>query len=475
MLRQQATVSVTSSAAASCAAKRMARTTRRTYKSLALTVTFKHPEFDMDDYELLSRGTAFLLGVDTPVDLDDRAFGGHLEKEELRREMKTFKKKHGYSPANPGGEMKDMSWLEFAPREHRPQVHIIASSHVLSPFLWKEYYPHEWLAHVGKEHCKYALDVLDGPGNSIASIPLDAEPFHHPEGRDVALAHFQNEKEVLGRLKKLGVEILHPRKSDDLYEKGENILFEGYAIADDGTEQPQQIPEQPEHKKEKDNDSDSEVDVRMFHPHSQTGTLAFHTNDRFFAMTPSPLPEGLCGAPAVDAKGRCCGVVEGIVPVDHENKNVAGSAAFMPHFILAPFIEVVERQMLRAMMDEDMFQMIVTAKKTNTIGGGIFKLKDDGSYSSNTTYEEATDSMIESLKKQCSKEEFDAVMNVIEQERKEISRIMKEEGTSDMGEVAQRVRRQTLAVRDMIHTQYRKHYPERQAFIPGQSVPKPTE
>ncbi|KAL7575915.1 hypothetical protein ACA910_000715 [Epithemia clementina (nom. ined.)] len=420
---------------------------KSSYKSLALTVTFKHPDFKMDDYEILCRGSAFLLSVDPPLLQDQGSKFAHLESEEWRRKMKAFKREKGYTPANPGGDMKDMGWLEFVPREYRPNVHIVASSHVMSPFLWKDYYPQDWLNHVRKDHCRYSLDVFDAPGNSIGSFPLEAEPFHHPEGRDVALAHFSDEPETLPKLRKLGVEVLHLRNDDDLYEKGESMVFDGYAVTGDDRLKKQDGDEE---KKQDDDD-----DTRVFFPYKDTGTLSFHTNDRFFANTPNPLPEGLCGAPAVDAKGRCCGVVEGIVPLDSEHKKLAGHAAFMPHFIMNPFIQLVERQMTRAIMDEDLFQMVVTAKKTNTIGGGVFKMKGDGTYSTDATWEDANRSMIEQLKKQCSKEEFDAMMAVMADEKAEVERILKEEG-GDLGEITKRVRAKTMAIRQMVHDQYRR-------------------
>lgn len=170
---------------------------RRGMKSLAFTTYFKHPDFGMDDYEYLSRSTAFLLAVDPPDPSGDGPYG-HLEAAEMQRKIRDFKREKGYTPAtgNPGGDAKDMGWLQFIPREHRPNVHVVCSSHVVSPFLWLDYYPHDWLTQVRQEHCKYQLDVYDSqnPEQPLGSYELHNSPIHHPEGRDIALLHLKDEE-----------------------------------------------------------------------------------------------------------------------------------------------------------------------------------------------------------------------------------------------------------------------------------------
>ena len=126
----------------------------RSIKSLALSVYFKQADFGMKDYEILSRASAFLLAVDPPEPLADDGPYGHLQANERKRKYKMHLQDHEYTPV--GGpedrELKDLGWLEFAPREVRPTVHCVCSSHVLAPFLWKDYYPQEWLSKVKQEH-----------------------------------------------------------------------------------------------------------------------------------------------------------------------------------------------------------------------------------------------------------------------------------------------------------------------------------
>jgi hypothetical protein len=130
-----------------------AQVPKRSVKSLALSVYFKQPDFGMKDYEILSRASAFLLAVDPPEPKVEDGPYGHLEKNERERKMKMYSQDHKYTPAGgPERELKDLGWLEFAPREVRPAVHCVCSSHVLAPFLWKEYYPQDWLGKVKQEH-----------------------------------------------------------------------------------------------------------------------------------------------------------------------------------------------------------------------------------------------------------------------------------------------------------------------------------
>ena len=125
----------------------------RSIKSLALSVYFKQPDLGVKDYEILSRASAFLLAVDPPEVETKEGPYGHLEKNEQDRKLKLHKQNKKYTPVGgPERELKDLGWLEFAPREVRPTVHVVCSSHVLAPFLWKNYYQQDWLKKVKQDH-----------------------------------------------------------------------------------------------------------------------------------------------------------------------------------------------------------------------------------------------------------------------------------------------------------------------------------
>ena len=131
---------------------------QRRIRSLALSVYFKNPDFGMKQYEILSRATAFLLGVD-PFYEPPRKEGkeskyDHLGGSEKRRAERNLKRSYALEPAAgpPGRTPQELGWLEFCPTRHRPIAHCVASSHVLAPWRWKQYYPQEWVSHIEPKH-----------------------------------------------------------------------------------------------------------------------------------------------------------------------------------------------------------------------------------------------------------------------------------------------------------------------------------
>lgn len=443
---------------------------KRPIKSLALSVYFKQPDFGMREFEILSRASCFLLGVDPPEPEPEDGPYGHLRAAQQKRDIKQYKFQHKYSPAGGAGrKIMELGWLEFVPRELRPQVHVVCSSHVLSPFLWNDYYPQDWLTQVRQEHCVYSLEVFDPrqpAKGSLAKLALNAQPFHHPEGRDIALLHFKEEESSLQMLKKLGVDILHLRDPDKLYEKGEQMFFDGFVVSEPNTadgqrsdkeksQQQQQPPQQQSSTSTALSSSTEDDDNRIFFPYTEQGNLSMHTNDRFFSSTPEPLPEGLCGACVLDTDGDVCGTVEGIVPVTHKDTRLAGSAAFLPSFVMKHFIDYVERGLLEKMMPQELFQMVVTAKKTNSIGGGVFKADKEGTFTNESDWEEAYDIALKTLKSKYSQTEVDAILTAVHRERDEVLEMMDKEG-GDVDDIVRRVRLKTMELRELVRDQVRQ-------------------
>lgn len=446
----------------------------RSIKSLALSVYFKQPDLGMKDYEILSRASSFLLAVDPdPSSGDADGPYDHLAKNERDRTLKMHKQTSKYTPAgHPGDQrtLQELGWLEYAPREVRPMVHCVCSSHVLSPYLWKNYYPQDWLNKVRQEHCAYSLEVFDNDPEtmktvSLGKFALNPYPIHHPEGKDIALIHLKQEEAALKIITEdLGVEILTLRDLDEIYDKGDEVTFDGYVVAEANQADSKTFgrgnddSSQDNAASENISTSSKEDDDRIFYPYNESGKLTFHTRDRFFATTPEPLPEGLCGGPVLDSNDMVCGIVEGIVSKDHKNKDIAGSAALMPNYEMAPFIDYAERFMLQKILPKNLFQKAVTAKTTGQLGGGIFQKDDQGNMQpsgNSLTYEEAFDRAVDQLKENHTEEEVNAILNTVQRERKEVLEIMDKEG-GDLDEIAERVRLRTLQVREMIHEEYRK-------------------
>lgn len=308
----------------------------------------------------------------------------------------------------------------------------------------------------------YSLEVFDNDPEtmetlSLGKFALNPYPIHHPEGKDIALIHLKQEEETLKMLTDLGVEILRLRDLDEIYDKGDEVTFDGYVVAEANQADSETFGD-GKNDDDSSQENDEDEDGRVFYPYNESGKLSFHTRDRFFATTPEPLPEGLCGGPVLDSNDMVCGIVEGIVSKDHKNKDIAGSAALMPNYVMAPFIDYAERFMLQKILPKNLFKKAVTAKETGQLGGGIFQKDDQGNMQpsgSSLTYEEAFDRAVDQLKENHTEEEVNAILNTVQRERKEVLEILDKEG-GDLDEVAERVRARTLQVREMIHEEYRK-------------------
>lgn len=246
---------------------RTASNSNRSIRSLALNVHFKHPDLGMKDYEILSRASAFLLSVDPidPVDNEDQSSPfGHLQKSQEQRDKLIHKESYSPDPAGgPKRDVQDLSWLEFCPGKHRPLVHLVTASHVLAPWKWKNYYPHPWLDIVNQEHVRYSIDVFDNNTDGsasdsstktepLATFALNPYPIHHPsEDIDLAIIHLKQEETTLNHLKSLGVEVLHLRHLDTLFEQGDAVLFDGYELAEEHYEYMEKMQKNMEEKESK--------------------------------------------------------------------------------------------------------------------------------------------------------------------------------------------------------------------------------
>ena len=169
----------------------------------------------------------------------------------------------------------------------------------------KEFEIRRLMHYITSSHCSaYSLEVFDNDPEtmetvSLGKFALNPYPIHHPEGKDIALIHLKQEEETLKILTEdLGVDILRLRDLDGIYDKGDEVTFDGYVVAEANQADSETFGGEAS---QDDNDSSSktsendEEDDRVFYPYSETGNLSFHTRDRFFATTPEPLPEGLCG------------------------------------------------------------------------------------------------------------------------------------------------------------------------------------
>lgn len=413
---------------------------QRTIHSLALSVYFRHPDFGMKDFEILSRASAFLLAVDPPEPVEEpESMYSHLDQAQKERAARKLKEDYTMEPAGgPPRFVEDLGWLEFCPQKFRPVVHCVAASHVLSPWAWKNYYPQDWLSQVGPEHCVYSLEVYDqeSPNEALAKFGLSPSPIHDPSGRDLAIIHLKHEETALQHMKDLGVQVHYLRKDNSVFEKGEEVVFDGFNISEDSIAAQENIELKGKEPKE---------DTRVFFPYSETGILLAGSPDRFVATTPSPLPEGVCGGPVLDKEGKVCGIVEGIVPPTHENKEMAGAASFIPSPLIGEFIDHAEHHMLEQIVPEKLFSKIESMKSGKGYEPDQPEMNEEGR--EDRKEEEgvtmAYNDLVENMKKSATIEEAEAVLHTVRRERDEVIDILKREG-GDADEIIKRVRQKTL-------------------------------
>jgi hypothetical protein len=285
---------------------------------------------------------------------------------------------------------------------------------------------------------------------------------------DIALEH----------LKKMGVQPLNlhtihelEKSTDPVFEAGDEVYFHGFEVyeankVDDEILSPK--------------DLNSQDDERIFHPYYASGIQTFGSPDRFLAKTSNPLPEGLCGGPVLTTQHNrkqplfLRGVVEGIVPTNHENSELAGAASFLPAYRVREFVDFAERIMLEQIIEPELFKRVVDIKENherqskatvmgqdqtensnskddvikdpNMLSGmeGI-STEDDDTPNIDSRYQE----IVASLHKHHAPKEVDAILATVEREQKEVLEILKKEG-GDMDDIIAQVRKRTYEERDRV-------------------------
>lgn len=456
--------------------RRSSTLSKTSMKSLALSVHFKHPDLGMKEYEILSRASAFLLSVDPVIPSAISTKGSlsyaHLAKSQRDKDDMNLKQNYLHEPAGgPPRDVKELRWLEFCPGTFRPLVHIMASSHVLSPWRWKDYYPQPWLKLVNQDHVRYSIDVYDSSEGlqknakkSLCTFGLNPYPIHHPNDMDLALIHLKSEGEALKHMQALGVEMLHLTDNNTLFERNDEVIFEGFEIMEDNLEHFERIHDDIESRKLQQN---AEEDVRVFMPYKTKGNLIFASPRRFIAKTPAPLPEGLCGGPVLDDAGCVCGIVEGIIPKDHKDKALAGAASFIPYFRVREFVDYAERLMLEKIVPKLLFDKVVQLKKGNALNE---RTETSNTDAKTINFDETYSTMIDQIRANRTPEQVDAILGTVEREQQEILQIIDQDG-GDLDEIIAKVRANTRLRQREILQQIASDNPciEEAAFLESES------
>ena len=338
-------------------------------RKLALSVSswFCVPEQGMKEFEVLSRASAFLV---------KSRFNG---------------KGKGSQHTFPKGVLEnidgvDLETLSQEQKDHLkkihsfvPKYHIVTASHVVAPWMWPKCYPDDWLQHLNHNQTHSTVELRDAQGVFITQSECLPVSYHHPT-RDLAILHFDEEashSEILFGLDFEVPELLLPpladtevdiRASDvassdgeentptgDLYSYvrgdglGGRLQFVGHDVTDvndiggmGGT-----LAGMRAHG-----------DNRRPIPQRTLGALHGRTNAQVFCTTSIPLTDGMCGGPVLwdsskvqpvnDSTNKkssddvIVGMVEGIVPLDYQDKALRGLAVFVESPIINEFIEAIE-------------------------------------------------------------------------------------------------------------------------------------
>lgn len=212
---------------------------------------------------------------------------------------------------------------------HGPGYHVVTSSHNLAPWRFPKYYPEPFLEYVNEEHIHYTLEVRNSQGEAVSSIDITPNSFHHPS-RDIGIAHFdKDEAKALSIFKTLMFEKLDIEKYR--VNDGEDVVFHGHEVSTNPTE-------------EEDVNTPAGKDLRLSIPRTYTGRVLGHSAYQTFCRTlDGVLSQGMCGGPVVGRRGTICGLIEGIVPPEHPDESLQGTAVIIDSVDVLSFVGSVER------------------------------------------------------------------------------------------------------------------------------------
>jgi gas vesicle protein len=125
-------------------------------------------------------------------------------------------------------------------------------------------------------------------------------------------------------------------------------------------------------------------------------------------------------------------VVEGIVPMNHENKSMAGAASFIPSPRIRDFLDFAEHEMLQKIVPDDVFKKVVNIKAGNELKANEKEMEMAPSSSSSpqegSEIEGLYGNIVESMRKHHTVEEVDAILATVDKERKEVTEFLEKEG-----------------------------------------------
>lgn len=159
---------------------------------------FRLPEQGMDDFELLSRASGFLIA-----------------RQDCKEEA----------------------------------VHIVSSAHVVHPFAFPNYYPveeHAWLKFVNENNVLTKFEIRERTGGEVIfSMDLHEKVFRH-DTRDVCVLHPENQQEFLKALRDIPGhttrEHILQLENDEAAREKSDVMFVGHQIIEASGALQEQLP-----------------------------------------------------------------------------------------------------------------------------------------------------------------------------------------------------------------------------------------
>ena len=238
--------------------------------------------------------------------------------------------------------------------KHNSKYHVLTAAHAVAPWKFPKLYPHEWLRFVNQDHTIFTAETRHEDGTMMSQLDLLPSAFFHPT-RDLAVLHFENEKEALEVLEFSDIDCrleLTEENQIDM-DLNEDIIFHGYDVEATPFTQ------------------DYRTDKKRF-LRAARGKPILRTKFQIFCPTLPVLTDGMCGGPvcksvtSTDGSLKIvCGLLEGIVPSNFSQERLRNAAVFVESGQIREFLADIEEGRIEP-MESGSVQSIVGKNQGDT-------------------------------------------------------------------------------------------------------------
>jgi hypothetical protein len=219
----------------------------------------------------------------------------------------------------------------------------LTASHVVAPWRFPKYYPDEWLQFVNEKHTHYTVELRHDDGVFMTQTELIPTSIHHAT-RDLAVLHLETASSADELFNALGLDVATLHAAEP--QHGEKLEFHGHEVC---------IPSSfggnsssgSGFNSSNGSDAGDRPDDRHPVPRVVRGTYHGQTVHQMFVKTHPVLTYGMCGGPVMtlDDNARsesACGLLEGIIPLEHQSPELRGLASIVDSRKIADFLVDVE-------------------------------------------------------------------------------------------------------------------------------------